>query len=191
MRLSYYCPNCTILQNCEVNLMRISPKGTAELVLEVALDEVGTIEGPADNETKYGAYCNANFLPWCGSFVNWVFNEAGVKLPSMVSTANGATRLKNIGRWVLDGPPKPGDLCFMDFPHDNVDRISHIGIVLKVEKNQVQVIEGNTSESGSQRNGGMVMLKWREYVKPGNPVVGFGRPRFVSLLKPAKVGIDQ
>jgi len=30
-------------------------------LVEVALKEVGTIEGPKDNETKYGAFTKANF----------------------------------------------------------------------------------------------------------------------------------
>ncbi len=37
--------------------------------IETARAEVGTIEGPKDNETKYGAFTKANFQPWCGSFV--------------------------------------------------------------------------------------------------------------------------
>jgi hypothetical protein len=47
----------------------------------------------------------------------------------------------------------------MDFPHDGVDRISHIGIVVKVGKVSVLCVEGNTSGNGDQRNGGMVMTK--------------------------------
>ena len=38
-------------------------------------------------------------------------------------------------------------------------------------------IEGNTSGSGDQRNGGMVMIKERQYTTGGS-IVGFGRPNF-------------
>jgi hypothetical protein len=34
----------------------MAEKGTAEKFIEVAVAEVGTVEGPKDNETKYGAY---------------------------------------------------------------------------------------------------------------------------------------
>ena len=153
------------------------PTGTAAAVVEVALAEVGTVE-EGDNLTKYGKFTKADGLPWCGSFVNWCFHEAGVKLPSMVSTAAGAHKLKEVSRWV-DSEPKIGDLAFMDFPHDGVDRISHIGIVVGVKAKSVITIEGNTSGSGDQRNGGMVMVKERAFGS-GKEIVGFGRPKFVA-----------
>jgi hypothetical protein len=151
------------------------PIGTAAAVVEVALAEVGTVE-EGDNLTKYGKFTKADGLPWCGSFVNWCFHEAGVKLPSMVSTALGAHKLKEVNRFHND-KPNIGDLAFMDFPHDGIDRISHIGIVVKVGTNTVLTIEGNTSGTGDQRNGGMVMIKQRNI---GKEIVGFGRPKFVA-----------
>ena len=151
------------------------PDGTAARIIEVALAEVGTIE-TGENVTKYGAFTKADGLPWCGSFCNFVFHTAGVKIPSMVSTAAGAHTMKEQGRWIEDKPAL-GDLCFMDFPHDGIDRISHIGIVVKVGKVSVLTIEGNTSGEGDQRNGGMVMLK-RRYM--GKEIVGFARPRLVT-----------
>jgi hypothetical protein len=154
------------------------PEGTAARVVEVALAEVGTIE-EGNNLTKYGKFTKADGLPWCGSFVNWCFNQAGVKLPSMVSTAMGAHKLKEVSRW-HDTDPQIGDLAFMDFPHDGVDRISHIGIVVGVSGKTITTIEGNTSGTGDQRNGGMVMIKQRAFGS-GKEVVGFGRPKFVPF----------
>jgi len=153
------------------------PIGTAAKVVEVALSEVGYVEEP-ENITKFGKFTKADGLPWCGSFVNWCFHEAGVKLPSMVSTAAGAHKLKEVSRWI-DSDPKIGDLAFMDFPHDGVDKISHIGIVVGIKAKSVITIEGNTSGSGDQRNGGMVMVKERAFGS-GKEVVGFGRPKFVA-----------
>ena len=165
------------------------PQGTAAALIAAAVAEVGTVE-QGDNLTKYGEYTGANGLPWCGSFVNWCANKAGIKIPSMVSTAAGAQKMKDQGRWKQ--LPKLGDLCFMDFPHDGVDRISHIGIVVEVALRSVLCIEGNTSGTGNQRNGGMVMVKERFI---GKEIVGFARPKFVEyagefpivqLAKPAK-----
>lgn len=48
-----------------------------------------------------------------------------------------------------------------------------------VKPQSVITIEGNTSGTGDQRNGGMVMIKERFFGK-GKEVVGFGRPRFVA-----------
>jgi hypothetical protein len=84
--------------------------------------------------------------------------------------------MKELGRWIED-KPQLGDLCFMDFPHDGIDRISHIGIVVKLGNTSVLCIEGNTSGEGDQRNGGMVMVKQR-YI--GKEIVGFARPKLVA-----------
>jgi hypothetical protein len=151
------------------------PTGTAARLVEVALAEVGTIE-EGDNLTKYGKFMKADGLPWCGSFVNWCADQAGIKIPSMVSTAAGANKMKDLGRWI-EAKPQVGDLCFMDFPHDGIDRISHIGIVVKAGSTSVICVEGNTSGSGDQRNGGMVMIK-RRFI--GKEIVGFGRPKLVA-----------
>lgn len=149
------------------------PKGTAAAAIEIAKAEIGYVETP-DNITKYGEFTKANGLPWCGSFCNWVLAQAGVKIHSVVSTAVGAHKFKEIARW--SEIPAIGDLAFMDFPHDGVDRISHIGIVVAIDGKTVTTIEGNTSGSGDQRNGGMVMVKQRTI---GKEVVGFGRPKYV------------
>lgn len=152
------------------------PLGTAAAIIAVALGEVGTIE-QGDNLTKYGKFTKADGLPWCGSFVNWCFDRGNVKIPNMVGTSAGADKMRNLGRW--KELPQLGDLCFMDFPHDGVDRISHIGIVAKVGLNSVLCIEGNTSGNGDQRNGGMVMIKQRFI---GKEIVGFARPKFAVYV---------
>jgi hypothetical protein len=100
----------------------MADKGTAAKLIEVATAELGTIEGPKDNETKYGAYTKANFQPWCGSFVNWCANEAGVKVPNTVYTPGGAAAFKKANSWI-DGDiadPDAGDIAYFDFPSDGV-----------------------------------------------------------------------
>jgi hypothetical protein len=152
------------------------PDGTNARLIEIAAAEVGTIE-EGDNLTKYGKFTKADGLPWCGSFVNWCAAQAGVKIHSVVGTAVGAHKFKEIQRW--SKIPQLGYLAFMDFPHDGVDRISHIGIVVGlIDTKTCLTIEGNTSGTGDQRNGGMVMVKVRSYGE-GKEIVGFGIPKFV------------
>ena len=166
----------------------MAEQGTAARLIEVAKAEVGYIEGPKDNETKYGAFTKANFQPWCGSFVMWCANEAGVKVPNTVYTPGGAAAFKKAGQWI-DGDladPEPGDIAYFDFPSDGVDRISHVGIVIEDNGDgTVWCIEGNTTgegKKGSQRNGGEVCKKLRAYKKNKKgimvSIVGFGRPKF-------------
>jgi hypothetical protein len=150
------------------------PEGSSPRFIEVAKAEIGTVE-EGDNLTKYGEFTKANGLPWCGSFVNWCAAQAGIKMHSVVSTAIGANKFKDISRW--SNIPQLGYVAFMDFPHDGVDRISHVGIVVGlIDDKQCVTIEGNTSGTGDQRNGGMVMVKVRNI---GKEIVGFGIPKFV------------
>lgn len=162
--------------------------------IAVARGELGVIEGPKDNETKYGAFTKANFLPWCGSFVNWCANEVLLKIPNCVSTVAGASAFMKKDQWekAEEAIPLPGDIVFFDFPNDGVDRISHVGIVVKDNGDgTVTCIEGNTApdKKGDQRNGGQVCLKVRAYKKKNGSklrksqavtVVGFGKPVFKS-----------
>ena len=162
--------------------------------IEVAKTELGIVEGPKENETKYGAFTKANFLPWCGSFVMWCANEVGLKIPNCVSTAVGAQAFMKKGQWedAEVAMPLPGDIVFFDFPGDNINRVSHVGIVTKDNGDgTVNVMEGNTSsdKKGDQRNGGEVCLKRRAYKKKNGSaikkslpvyVVGFGKPVFKS-----------
>jgi len=159
-----------------------------EQIVAVATAELGLIEGPKENQTKY----QKTNQPWCGAFVNWVFKEVGVKIPNCVSTLAGATAFKKNKAWqdAESATPEVGDCVFFDFPHDGIDRISHIGIVTKVNADgTVTTIEGNTApdKKGDQRNGGQVCEKVRAYkkknrgkLKPSLPVhiVGFGKPTF-------------
>lgn len=158
------------------------PLKTAAKIIEVALGEVGYIEGPADNQTKYQKINQA----WCGAFINWLGKQADVYLPNCVSTLAGAQSFQKMAAYhvAAKANPKRGDIAFFDFPGDSIDRISHVGLVISDGVNgEVITIEGNTSGTGSQRNGGMVMVKRRSY-KLGGEIVGFGRPDYLSYSGP-------
>jgi hypothetical protein len=166
-------------------------KGSVEAIVEVAKKELGTIEGPKDNETKYGAWMKVNFQPWCQSFVSWCAYTAGVaKFPESASTVAASDQFKKEGRWsdARNDDPTPGDWIYFDFPDDGVNRISHVGLCIKNNGDgTIQVIEGNTSGTakGDQRNGGMCVEKTRGYVKNNkkkllNAVVGWGRPVYAG-----------
>jgi hypothetical protein len=167
----------------------MAEKGTLAAIIEVAKKEVGTIEGPKDNETKYGKWTGMNFQPWCQSFVSWCAFTSGLdakKYPKSASTVAASDWFKKNDRWAdaRNDDPTPGDWIYFDFPDDGVNRISHVGICIKNNGDgTIQVIEGNTSGTakGDQRNGGMCVEKTRAYVKSNkkkliNGVVGWGRP---------------
>ena len=153
------------------------PQGTLPRLIEVALAEVGTTE-TGDNETKYGKHMKADKLPWCGSFLNWCANQAGVKVPNVVSTKAGAEAFKKNKQW--HETPKIGDFVFFDFIIDDKETINHIGLVIRASEKQVVTIEGNTSSGGNQRNGGEVMVKSRT-LGAKSFVIGYGRPAYDSF----------
>ena len=178
----------------------MAEKGTAARLVEIALAEEGYVEGPKDNETKYGAFTKANFLPWCGSFVMWCANQAGVKIPNTVSTMAGAAAFKKMGTWTdaKNAKPEPGDIVYFDFAEGGAP-IEHVGIVVKDNGDgTVTTIEGNTAgdkkKSSSQRNGGEAVVKVRAYKankkKIPSFIVGFGRPNYkdndVTVKVPSK-----
>jgi surface antigen len=157
--------------------------------LATARAELGTVEGPKDNETKYGAFTKANFQPWCGSFIMWCANEVKLKIPNVVSTTAGAAKFQGTGAWANNetAAPKPGDLAFFDFAEGG-NPIDHVAIVVKDNGDgTVTTIEGNTSgdkkKSTSERNGGEVVEKVRAYRTNNKKklkvfIVGFGTPKF-------------
>lgn len=161
----------------------MADKGTLALLLEVVRKEIGTIEGPKDNETKYGAYTKANFLPWCGSFIMWTANQAGVKVPNTVYTPGGVAAFKKMNKWIPVGKakPQPGWVVYFNFP-GGAD-IDHVGWIIKDNGDGTAWCgEGNTTpdkKKGSQANGGEACLKLRAYGpnKKGLPVfiAGYGR----------------
>ena len=160
-----------------------------EEFIAVAQKEIGYVEGPKDNETKYGKFTKADRLPWCGSFVMWCAAQVGLKIPNVVSTYLGAERFKGVGGWwsAATYKPKPGDLAFFDFAEGG-NPIDHVGIVIADNGDgTVTTVEGNTTgpkgKRGSERNGGEVATKVRAYREKNKKklpvfIVGFGSPKF-------------
>ena len=148
--------------------------------------EIGTKEEPPNsNRTKYGKFTGHDGQPWCGSFVMWCAAQVKLKLPNVIYTPAGVKGFQGIGAWQnsATATPAPGDIAFFDFP-GNESKVDHVGIVVKDNGDgTVTTCEGNTSESGSQSNGGEVLMKVRAY-KANNKrklpvfIVGFGKPKF-------------
>lgn len=147
---------------------------TAKEVLAIARKELGNTESPAgSNRTKYGLWYGWNGVPWCMIFVMWCFAQVGVKLPLRTASCGQLMNAaKAAGCWVTTGF-LPGDVVIYDFPGGAAT--DHCGIVeTELPDYGVQAVEGNTSQSGSQSNGGMVCRKNR----PSKYIVGAVRPAY-------------
>ena len=158
---------------------------TSKEFVAIALAEVGVVEGPASNQTKYQKIN----LAWCGAFVNWCAAKAKIKIPNCVYTPAGLSAFQGIGQWsnVATATPKEGDIVFFDFNPGGA-KTEHVGIVVKDNGDgTVTTVEGNTSPEkkvkGSQDNGGEVAERIRAYKKDNKRklsvyIVGFGRPKW-------------
>lgn len=150
-------------------------------VLNIAREELGTKESPANsNKVKYntwyyGREVSGSAYPWCMAFVQWCFAQAGVPLPIKTASCGALMNAaKKAGQWVTKDY-RPGDVVIYDFPGGAAT--DHTGIIEKVTLTGVVAIEGNTSQAGSQSNGGMVCRKTRPY----SQIVGAVRPKFEEV----------
>ena len=122
----------------------------------------------SNNWTRFGRDYDAimgtklNGQSWCAMYISMMFVEAyGLKAAKKLLGGNlfsytptGATRMK-----AKKGvKPKPGDVVF--FYSSSMGRISHVGLVIAVDRSRFYTIEGNTSsDPGVVRNGGSVNQK--------------------------------
>ena len=151
---------------------------TAESVLSIARGELGIKESPANsnrvkyNTWYYGREVSGKAYPWCMSFVQWCFAQAGVPLPLRTASCGALMRAaEKAGQWVRKDF-RPGDVAIYDFPGGA--GTDHTGIIEEAAQNSVAAIEGNTSRAGSQSDGGQVCRK----IRPYNQIVGVVRPAF-------------
>lgn len=182
-----------------------------ERVIQTATNEVGYLEkktnSQLDDKTANAGYNNwtkyardldnigfyngkKNGYAWCDMFVDWCFVqtfglEAALQLTgqekngSGASTTASANYYKQIGRFYKTNP-QPGDQIF--FSNDGGKSMNHTGLVIKVTKDKVYTIEGNTSSTnGVVPNGGAVRTK--SYSLTYNKIGGYGRPKYELILE--------
>lgn len=167
-------------------------------VVKVAVSQIGYKESPANsNKTKYGKWFGMNGVPWCAIFLDWCFEKAGAGslFPHNPSAAYAQDEIVSSckGTWVMKknksratrraylAQAKPGDVVTFDFGKMDAYR-RHIGIVEKVSGQNIITVEGNTSKSGSQSNGGMVCRQTRPYTD----ICAAARPAYSDAVKPVK-----
>ena len=111
-------------------------------VIAIALTQVGYMEG-ANNDTKYGVWYGYNNIAWCGIFVAWCADQAGV--PTSVLKRTGIANPASYGLTAEPSGyiPKSGDLFFT---FNN----THVGFVYYVEGEYFYSLEGNTCETGPE-----------------------------------------
>lgn len=111
------------------------------------ITEVGTTNTGPEIE-KYQKVTGAMGQAWCGSFVSWVYKEAG--LPIVGTKFSGPASVQNIvdtaksNGWTTNNP-QPGDILAWDGPGTN----DHVAIITGRSGNNISVVAGNTSHGVS------------------------------------------
>lgn len=172
---------------------------TAKQVMEIAKSQIGVMESPANtnnvkyNTAFYGCHVYGQRYAWCAVFEWWCGKEAVKKyggtnpFPKNANAAYAQDEIvsKKGGKWILKKTTsrtkrrgalkkyKLGDVVCFDFGAMDAYR-RHTGLVLSVDGDYVWTIEGNTSASGSQSNGGRVCKKKRRYID----ICSCARPKY-------------
>ena len=95
--------------------------GTVNELLGIARKQLNVRECPSDsNNVRYntwywGREVSGNGYPWCVAFVQWCFDQAGVKLPARTASCSALMRAaQKKGAWVTEDF-RPGDVVVYDF----------------------------------------------------------------------------
>ena len=154
---------------------------TADIIAK-AKAEIGVCEVPAkSNNVKYntwyyGKNVQGDKYPWCATFISYLFRSEQKLCKKTASCIDMLEWFEGNNRIVYE--PKPGDLIFFHYNTNN-RKTNHVGIIIKVEKDGITTIEGNTSVT-SQDNGGRVMQRKRTLKN----VVAYARPSYEDAIMP-------
>jgi hypothetical protein len=140
-------------------------------LVKIATQEIGVKENPPNsNNVKYntwiyGKEVSGKEYPWCGAFVSYVYDKAGMRIKG-----GGLTKgfvgcpyaVANVKKWgVIVTQPQEGDVCFFDWQGDG--KFDHTGIFQEhIGNGEFWSIEGNTSPDNFS-DGGTVAIMKRKY----------------------------
>lgn len=151
----------------------------------------GAVEGGTDHAALLAAYNNHNPLPrgytmkptdaWCAAFVSAISILCGLTeiIPAECSCNVMLEQHKALGSWYEadDLDPQPGDLLIYDWDDNGVGDCTnspdHIGIVVRVTKGIIRVIEGNMNNK----------VWHRDIEVNGRYIRGYCRPNFAKLAE--------
>lgn len=136
-----------------------------EKVILLAQNEIGITED-ANGRVKYSDEYGLPGQPWCMMFLWWLYWKCGMS--DIFYGGNKTASCGALWRWAVKmgytvGSPKRGDIVILSFRKlkDGSRETSHCGIITGENLTNINTIEGNTCEYGSQDNGGHVMAQNR------------------------------
>lgn len=143
---------------------------------------------PPNGRTVFGERTGYDGNIWSGSFIDFIFKEAGVTIPSCVYSPSGLAEFFKMGR--VKTRPQPGDIVFFVFPTGETFGTPHVGLVADTSRYRtdglVGTIEANVN-SGLPKSDTSVRGIFRR-VRSQHEIIGFGRPTYRPVVKKASTG---
>lgn len=155
-------------------------------IIEIASTQLGYMEGSiegtvqgSNDVTKYGEWYGLPGQPWCAMFVSWCANEAEIPttvIPKHASCDAGMDWFINNGRWQYSAAhggnytPKEADIVYFGTKFSSGFDSTHVGIVYKVDSNNIYVLEGNSAAK----------VQTVSYKLTSPYVLGYGTPDYGS-----------
>jgi len=135
-------------------------KTPGQEALDYAVRFIGYHEGPANNQTIFGADYGFNYVPWCAIFESYCFKYTGHRSFHYAAVeAIYADAAANRNGLHIIRTPQPGDVAC--YAHGG-DRFAHTGFYdHKLNTSEFEDLSGNTS-SADFSNGGYVERHVRE-----------------------------
>lgn len=150
--------------------------------ISIVMGEVGTKE-KAYNNVKYNTWyygktvrdtrASSAKYAWCICFISWCANKAGIDTSIIQKTASAGT-LRNfyINKGLYESrsahTPKVGDIIFF-----GRSGVSHGGVVVAVNGNTIQTVEGNCTD----------MVKVMTYNINDSYILGYASPDYYAAAK--------
>ena len=165
---------CLVLTNTPVRITgTLTSTAAVKKLTDVMDSQVGTKTGEKYWKYYYGTkFRNGDSTPWCGAFVAWCYDEAGLidKIEDVEDYGNlgyvpSYTKYANkTGKWVEKAAASAGDIIIFGSGNGQ-----HVGLVRDNDGKNITTIEGNT---GTTRNG---EVKEKVYSKTNSWIKGIIR----------------
>lgn len=143
---------------------------------------------PPNGRTVFGERTGYDGNIWSGSFIDFIFKEAGVTIPSCVYSPSGLAEFFKMGR--VKTRPQPGDIVFFTFATGEIFGTPHVGLVADTSRYRtdglVGTIEANVN-SGLPKSDTSVRGVFRR-VRSKHEIIGFARPTYRPGAKKASTG---
>lgn len=156
-------------------LKNTSEDAVVSKVLETAQAWLGYTQ-TAGGRSEPGERVGHDGRIWSGSFIDVVFFDSGLVIPSCVQTGSGLAEFIRDGRVVKE--PRPGDIMFMTVTGDELFGMPHVGLVADISRWRTDGLVGTIEacvSSGLAKSDPNVRGVFRR-VRTVHDVLAFCRP---------------